>query len=66
MPVDDFSKNLVDIQHHQQNNTVAFGECLPVDLSRLQNRFLLQLNEVCRCTQVHLSGRSLIGCVDRF
>ena len=66
MPVDDFSKNLVDIQHHQQNNTVTFGECLPVDLSRLQNRFLLQLNEVCWCAQVHRLGRSLIGRVNRF
>ncbi|MDB5343545.1 MAG: hypothetical protein JWP89_1922 [Schlesneria sp.] len=66
MPVDDFSKNLVDIQHHQQNNTVAFGECLPADLSRVQNRFPLQLNEVCWCAHAHQSGRSLIGCVNRF
>ena len=30
--VDEFSKNLVDIPHRQQNNTVAFGElsCLPI------------------------------------
>ncbi len=30
--VDDFSKNLVDIQVRQQNNTLAFHEliCLPI------------------------------------